>query len=74
MAAELRSHSGELTAESIAEIIDAVTVRQHSVNAGVSLRLPHTVCERYFAGMNTGQMAAVVEQALAAWYEEKAAV
>jgi ParB family chromosome partitioning protein len=74
MATELRSHSGDLTAENIADIIDAVTVRQHSVNAGVSLRLPHTVCERYFAGMNTEQMAAVVEKALAAWYEEKEAV
>ena len=73
MAADLRSHSGNLTAESIAEIIDAVTVRQHSVNAGVSLKLPNTICEKYFAGMNTEQMAAVVEQALAAWYEEKAA-
>lgn len=73
MAADLRSHSGNLTAESIAKIIDAVTVRQHSVNAGVSLKLPNTICEKYFAGMNTEQMAAVVEQALAAWYEEKAA-
>ena len=73
MAAELRSHSENLTAESIAEIIDAVTVRQHSVNAGVSLRLPNTICEKYFSGMSTEQMAAVVEQALAAWYEEKAA-
>ena len=74
MAAELRSHSGDLTVESIADIIDAVTVRQHSVNAGVSLRLPNTICEKYFAGMSTEQMAVVVEQALAAWYEEKAAV
>ena len=74
MAAELRSHSGDLTVERIADIIDAVTVRQHSVNAGVSLRLPNTICEKYFAGMSTEQMAVVVEQALAAWYEEKAAV
>lgn len=73
MAAELRKCNGELTPEKIAEIIDAVSVRQHSVNAGVSLRLPNTICDKYFAGMSTEQMASVVEQALAAWYEKKAA-
>lgn len=72
MAAELRKKSGDLTAEKAAEIIDGVSVRQHSVNSGVSLKLPNTICEKYFHGMSTAQMASVVEQALAAWYEEKA--
>lgn len=68
MAVELRKSTGNLTSEKISEILDAVSVRQHSVNGGVSLKLPNTVCEKYFGGMNTEQMAALVEQALAAWY------
>ena len=42
-------------------------------NAGVSLKLPKTICNKYFEGMNSQQMASVVEQALAAWFERKEA-
>lgn len=71
MAAELRKHTGELTKEKVAEILDALRVK--SENAGVRLSLPHTICEKYFKGMDQAAMTAVVEQALAAWFraEEK---
>jgi hypothetical protein len=37
----------------------------------VNLKLPKTVCLKYFEGMSAEQMASVVEQALAAWFERK---
>ena len=42
-------------------------------NAGVSFKLPKSICSKYFDGMDSKQMAAVVEQALAAWFEGKEA-
>ena len=40
-------------------------------NAGVSFKLPKSICSKYFDGMDSKQMAAVVEQALTAWFEGK---
>lgn len=40
-------------------------------NAGVSFKLPKSICSKYFDGMDSKQMAAVVEQALTAWFEKK---
>ena len=42
-------------------------------NAGVSFKLPKSICSKYFDGMDSKQMATVVEQALAAWFEGKEA-
>lgn len=69
MAAELRKQSGELDEGTIAQIMDALSVKKRSANVGVSLKLPNSICEKYFEGMDTDQMAALVEQALAAWFE-----
>ena len=34
-------------------------------------RLPDSICEKYFSGMSTVQMAEVVAQALEAWFSGK---
>lgn len=72
-AAELRKHGGELTEERIADIMDALSVDRISGNEGISIKLPEPVCEKYFAGMETAQMAAEVEQALDVWFSGKGA-
>lgn len=69
MAAEFRKQTGKLDEECIAQIMDALSIKKSSVNAGVSLKLPRSICEKYFAGMDTDQMATLVEQALTAWFE-----
>ena len=73
MASELRMHTGELTLEKVSEVLDALLVLQHSVNGGVSLKLPVSICDRYFSRMSTEQMTDVVEQALDAWFSGKGA-
>ncbi len=70
-AEKLRKASGDLTEEKMAEILEALQIKHSDGNAGVNLKLPKTICSRYFEGMNSKEMAAVVEQALAAWFEGK---
>ena len=72
-AEKLRKESGVLTEEKMAEILEALQVKHSEGNAGVSLKLPKAICNKYFEGMNSKQMASVVEQALAAWFEGKGA-
>ena len=72
-AEELRKASGDLTEEKMAEILEALQVKHTDGNAGVSFKLPKSICSKYFDGMDSKQMAAVVEQALAAWFEGKEA-
>ena len=72
-AEKLRKASGNLTEEKMAEILEALQVKHTDGNAGVSFKLPKSICCKYFDGMNSKQMAAVVEQALAAWFEGKEA-
>lgn len=72
-AERLRKESGSLTEEKMAEILEALQVKHSDGNAGVSFKLPKAICNKYFEGMNSKQMASVVEQALAAWFEGKAA-
>ena len=71
-AEELRKASGNLTEEKMAEILEALQIKHSYGNAGVNLKPPKAICSRYFEGMNSKEMAAVVEQALAAWFEGKA--
>ena len=70
-AEKLRKESGSLTEEKMAEILEALHVKHSDGNAGVSFKLPKAICNKYFEGMNSKQMASVVEQALAAWFEGK---
>ena len=70
-AEKLRKASGNLTEEKMAEILEALQVKHTDGNAGVSFKLPKSICSKYFDGMDSKQMAAVVEQALAAWFEGK---
>ena len=72
-AEKLRKASGSLTEEQMAEILEALQVKHTDGNAGVSFKLPKSICSKYFDGMDSKQMAAVVEQALAAWFEGKEA-
>ena len=72
-AEKLRKASGSLTEEKMAEILEALQVKHTDGNAGLSFRLPKSICSKYFDGMDSKQIAAVVEQALAAWFEGKEA-
>ena len=72
-AERLRTALGNLTEEKMAEIPEALQVKHNDGNAGVSFKLPKSICSKYFDGMDSKQMAAVVEQALEAWFEGKEA-
>ena len=68
-AEKLRKESGKLTEEKMAVILDALQVKHSDGNAGVSVKIPKAICNKYFEGMDSKQMTLVVEQALAAWFE-----
>lgn len=70
-AEKLRKASGDLTEEKMAEILKALQVKYSDGNAGVSFKLPRSICSKYFDGMDSKQMAAVVELALTEWFEKK---
>ena len=70
-AEKLRKASGDLTEEKMAEILEALQVKHTDGKAGVSFKLPKSLCSKYFDGMDSKQMAAVVELALTAWFEKK---
>lgn len=73
MAEELRKHGGELTEDMTESLIEAMTVRKPSPDDGTRVKVPDSICEKYFSGMNTVQMAEVVAQALEAWFSRKEA-
>lgn len=73
MATELRKCSGNLNENKVAEIMDALMVKKTSTNGGVNLKLPSSICEKYFSGMDSEQMTALVEQALSAWFKSEVA-
>lgn len=62
MAAQPRKASGTLGEDKILEIVDGLSVKKNT--NGISLKLPQTICCKYFDGMNAEQMASIVEQAL----------
>lgn len=70
-AEKLRKESGNLTEEKMAVILDALQVKHSDGNAGVSVKIPKAICNKYFEGMDSKQMTLVVEQALAAWFDRK---
>jgi ParB family chromosome partitioning protein len=67
-AQKLRKESSGLTETRMEEIMETLQAKR-SGNADVNLKLSKTVCMKYFDGMSAEQMAAVVEQALAEWFE-----
>lgn len=69
----LRKNEGDLTEEKIAKILDAMSVKKRSGNEGVSLKLPNSICQKYFTGMAAAQMMEIVEKALEAWFAAKTA-
>lgn len=70
-AAALRKHGGDLTEETIIEILDAISIKKRSGNEGMNLKLPNSICKKYFAGMETAQMASIVEKTLEAWFSRE---
>lgn len=68
-AEELCSKSGKLTEEEAKEILDGTSAKKRNRSNGISLKFYGSICEKYMEGMVAGQMAAVVEQALTAWFE-----
>lgn len=44
-----------------------------SPDDGTRVKVPDSICEKYFSGMNIVQMAEVVAQALEAWFSRKEA-
>lgn len=68
-AEELRGKSGKLTEEEVKGILDGTSAKKRNRSNGISLKLCGSICEKYMEGLDAGQMAAVVEQALAAWFE-----
>lgn len=66
--AELRRNKGELTEEKIAEILDVLSVKKRSGNEGISLKLPDSICQKYFSGMKAAEMTEIVEKAIEAWF------
>ncbi len=45
----------------MAEILEALQVKHFDRNAGVNLKLPKAICNMYFEGMDSKQIASVVE-------------
>lgn len=73
MTEELRRHSGELTEDVTGSLIESMTVWKPSIDNGTTVKLPDSICGKYFSGMNAVQMAEVVAQALEAWFARKEA-
>lgn len=66
MAERLHEESGNLSEEKLLQILDGFEVKKACT--GVNVKISKAVCSKYFDGMNTDQMASVVEQALEAWF------
>lgn len=60
---------GKLTEEEVKGILSGTSAKKRNRSNGISLKLCGSICEKYMEGLDAGQMAAVVEQALAAWFE-----
>lgn len=69
VAAELRSKSGKLTENEVKELLDGLNVKKRNTGNSISLKLHGSICEKYMEGLDAGQIAAVVEQVLEAWFE-----
>ena len=57
---------GNVTEKRVLEALDGGKGRKDS--AGKPIKLPADVYERYFAGVKPGEVAGIVEDALAAWF------
>ena len=62
----LRKHSGELTDDMAAEILESTVAKKKSTV--VSLKMPTDLCSKYMDGMKPEQMITLIEQALDAWF------
>lgn len=65
----LKEEAGGLDDERLAEIADGKLALRPA--KGMSVKIPAEMREKYFAGASAKDVAAIVEQALAAWFERK---
>ena len=71
MAAELRKHAGELTENSVKQLIGDMTEKKPASGHWVKVKLPDDVCQKHFAGLSMAQITEVVEQALEEWFAKE---
>ena len=71
MAAELRKHAGELTEDSVKQLIGDMTENKPTSGQWVNVKLPDDVCRKHFAGLSMAQITEVVEQALEEWFAKE---
>ena len=69
-AAAIRAESGNITQRKIREIVDSGTSQKKK--DAVSIKLPMTVYQKYFADRKTAEAADIVERALEAWFRKEA--
>lgn len=67
----LKDEAGGLTEERLADIVDGKTIKKAAKS--MSIKIPAELREKYFAGASAKDVAAIVEQALAAWFDGKEA-
>ena len=65
----MKEEAGGLDDERLAEIADGKLALRPA--KGMSVKIPAEMREKYFAGASAKDVAAIVEQALAAWFERK---
>lgn len=65
----LRGKSGKLTEKEVKGILDGASTKKRNRSNGISLKLCGSICEKYMEGLDAGQMAAVTEKVLTAWFE-----
>lgn len=64
----IRGMAGEVTEKYVLEHVKSR--RKKKVAANKSIKLSADVYERYFADVKTGEVAGILEKALAAWFEK----
>lgn len=64
-AAELRARAGSLTDKIIADIFEEPRKKQ---DKGISIKISGSLRSKYFKGMETKEMIALIDKALEAWY------
>lgn len=65
----LKGMAGEVTEKRVLEHVESR--KEKKATAGRFIKLSADVYEKYFADINTGDVAGIVEKALAAWFEKE---
>lgn len=65
----IKDMEGEVTANRVLELVG--TRKQNKTETGKNIKLSADIYERYFADAKPGDVAGIVEKALAAWFEDR---